>query len=124
MKVNAIAFVGYPVTDMPRARAFYEGVLALKPGEVWEHEGKAWIEYDLGTGTLAISNMSPDRWKPSPDGPGVALEVEDFATAVAHLRAAGTKFYIEPMDSPVCRIAVVADPDGNSLVIHKKASTA
>ena len=30
MKINAIAFVGVPVTDMERARAFYEDVLGLK----------------------------------------------------------------------------------------------
>jgi hypothetical protein len=27
IKVTEIAFTGYPVTDMPRARAFYEGTL-------------------------------------------------------------------------------------------------
>ncbi|HEX5317138.1 MAG TPA: VOC family protein, partial [Candidatus Kapabacteria bacterium] len=33
MKVRALAFVGIPVTDMKRARAFYEGVLGLKVSE-------------------------------------------------------------------------------------------
>lgn len=122
MKITSIAFVGYPVTDMIAARAFYEGALGLKPGDVWDHDGKAWVEFDLGTATLAISNMSPDMWKPSPDGPGVALEVEDFESAIAHLRASGVKFYVEPMGTPVCRMAVVADPDGNSVVIHKRGS--
>jgi len=123
MKITAVAFIGYPVTDMARARAFYENVLGLTAGAVWEHEGKAWIEYDLGTATLAISNMSADMWKPSNDGPAVALEVDDLDGAVAELRAAGVKFYLEPMSSPVCRMAVVADPDGNSVVLHKKADT-
>lgn len=122
MKINAIAFVGYPVTDISRARAFYEGVLGLKTGDVWEEGEKAWVEFDIGTGTLAISNMAPDMWKPSPDGPAVAMEVEDFDGAVAQLRAAGVKFYLEPTPSPVCRMAVVADPDGNSVVIHKKGA--
>jgi len=31
MKVTEIAFTGAPVTDMKRARAFYEGVLGFKP---------------------------------------------------------------------------------------------
>ena len=30
MKITAIAFVGIPVTDMKRARGFYEGVLGLR----------------------------------------------------------------------------------------------
>lgn len=123
MKITAIAFVGYPVTDMARARAFYETVLGLTPGEVWEHEGKAWIEYNLGPATLAISNMSSDMWKPSNDGPSVALEVDDLGAAVAELKAAGVTFYLEPMSSPVCQMAVVADPDGNSVLLHQKAAT-
>ena len=30
LQVIEIAFSAYPVTDIPRARAFYEGVLGLK----------------------------------------------------------------------------------------------
>lgn len=120
INVTAIAFTGYPVTDMPRARAFYEQVLGLKSSTVFEHEGRHWIEYDIGAGTLAISNMSMEKWKPSSDGPGIALEVADFDAAVAALRGAGVSFPLEPMDSGVCNLAVVADPDGNSVIIHKR----
>lgn len=120
LNITAIAFTGYPVTDMPRARAFYEQVLGLKPTTVFEHEGRHWIEYDIGAGTLAISNMSAEMWKPSPSGPAVALEVADFDAAIESLRNAKVKFPIEPMDSGVCRMAIVADPDGNSLCIHHR----
>lgn len=120
IKVTAIAYTAYPVTDMPRARAFYEGLLGLKTSTVFDHEGKQWIEYDIGAGTLVISNMSADKWKPSSDGPSVALEVEDVAAAAAVLRAGGVKFHIEPMDTGVCEMAIVADPDGNSLIIHRR----
>ncbi|MBI2511507.1 MAG: VOC family protein [Opitutae bacterium] len=116
--VTAIAFTGYPVTDMPRARAFYEQTLGLKSTVVFEHEGKHWIEYDVGPATLAISNMAAEKWKPSADGPSVALEVADFDAAVAALKVAGAKFVLDAMDSGVCRMAIVADPDGNSLCIH------
>ncbi len=120
IQITAIAFTGYPVTDLPRARAFYEQILGLKSSAVFEHEGRHWIEYDLGPATLAITNMSADKWKPSADGPCVALEVADFDAAIAHLRAAGVTFCLEPMDSGVCRLAVVADPDGNSVTIHRR----
>lgn len=120
LTVSAIAFTGYPVTDMRRARAFYEGLLGLTPSVTFEHEGKAWIEYEPGDGTLAISNMAGDQWKPCKDGPAVALEVTDFDEAIAVLRDAGVPFLIEPMDSGVCRMAVVSDPDGNSLTIHRR----
>lgn len=124
INVTAIAFTGYPVTDMPRARAFYEQVLGLQSSAVFEHEGRHWIEYDIGEGTLAINNMSTEQWKPSSDGPGVALEVGDFDAAIAHLRASGVRFQLEPMDSGMCNLAVVADPDGNSLIIHRRRAAA
>jgi predicted enzyme related to lactoylglutathione lyase len=120
IKVTEIAFTGYPVTDMPRARAFYEGTLGLKPSSTF---GDSWIEYDIGPGTIAITNMSAE-WKPSSDGPSAALEVENFDEAVAVLKKAGAKFTLEPMDSPVCRLAVVCDPDGNAIAIHKRATHA
>ncbi len=120
INATAIAFTAYPVTDMPRARAFYEGLLGLKTGMIFDHDGKQWIEYDIGASTLGISNMSADKWKPSADGPSLALEVADFAAAVAVLRGGGVKFAIEPMDTGVCEMAIVADPDGNSLIIHRR----
>lgn len=117
--IKEIAYTGYPVTDMPRARAFYEGVLGLKPSATFEQEGRSWIEYDLGPHTLAVTNISQD-WKPSADGPVAALEVEDFDAAVAALRRDGTRFLIEPMDTGACRMAIFADPDGNSLALHRR----
>lgn len=119
--IKDIAFTAYPVTDVARARAFYEGVLGLKTGSTFQHENNHWIEYDLGPATLAISNMSADKWKPSADGPSAALEVENFDDGVAHLRAHAVRFVLEPMDSGVCRMAIIADPDGNSLAIHHRA---
>ncbi len=119
VQITEIAFTGYPVTDLARARAFYENVLGLKQSLAFEHEGKAWIEYDIGAGTLAISNMM-SSWKPSPDGPSIAFEVADFDTAVAALRQAGVTFMLEPMIGETCSLAVVADPDGNGVAIHQR----
>jgi predicted enzyme related to lactoylglutathione lyase len=120
LKIIEIAFTGYPVTDMARARAFYEGTLGLKSSSAF---GDSWIEYDVGPGTLAITNMS-EGWKPSSDGPSVALEVENFEEAIAHLKRAGTTFGMEPMDTPVCQLAIIRDPDGNTLAIHKRKAHA
>jgi predicted enzyme related to lactoylglutathione lyase len=120
MKIVELAFTGYPVTDMGRARAFYEGVLKLEPSRTIENPNGHWIEYDLGLSTFAISNMSKEEWKPSSDGPAVAFEVDDFDSAVDELRAKNVRFVLEPFDSPVCRMAIIADPDGNSVGIHKR----
>jgi predicted enzyme related to lactoylglutathione lyase len=118
MKVTEIAFSCYAVTDFARARAFYEGVLGLKPGMLNEGEYGKWAEYEIGPYTLSIG-CAPN-WKPSPDGCTVALEVAEFDAAIAELRAAGVKFRMEPMPTPVCRMAMIFDPDGNTLCIHQR----
>jgi predicted enzyme related to lactoylglutathione lyase len=123
MKIAEVAFIGYPVTDLPRARDFYEGVLGLSPSRTFGEGDRVWIEYDLGPVTFAISNMAGESWKPSPDGPCVAFEMEDFEAAVAELKAKSVPFGLEPMDTPVCRMSVIADPDGNKVTIHKRHST-
>jgi predicted enzyme related to lactoylglutathione lyase len=119
MKVIEIAFTGYPVTDVKRARQFYEVTLGLKPTKVFGDDKAAWVEYDIGPQTLAIGNGAPD-WKPSPGGGSVGLEVEDFDAAVSQLKRSGTLFRLEPIQTPVCQMAVVSDPDGNSITIHKR----
>ena len=116
MRAINIAFTGIPVTDMKRARAFYEGALGLKASANFS-EG-VWIEYEIGDGTLAIGSVG-DQWKPSPDGTSVAIEVDDFEGAIKDLKATGAKFDTENVESPVCRMAIVQDPDGNKIIIHK-----
>lgn len=122
MKINEIAFSCYAVTDFAPARAFYEGVLGLKPTmQVGEPGGMQWAEYDIGPGTLSIG-CAPG-FKPSPDGCAVALEVEDFDAAIAALKRHNVKFRMEPCESPACRMAMIFDPDGNTLCIHKRKAT-
>ena len=119
MKINEIGFVGIPVTDISRARTFYEQVLGLHVSD--EMMSGKWIEYTVGDNTLAIANVG-EEWKPSDQGTGVALEVEDFEEAVNKLRTQGVPFAAEPFETPCCHMAVVQDPDGNKLIIHKLKS--
>ena len=116
MKIKKIGFVATPVTDMKRARSFYEEVLTLKISD--EMMGGKWIEYAIGDDTLAIANVS-DTWKPSDQGTGAALEVEDFDEAIKRLKDRHVRFAAEPFETPCCHMAVVQDPDGNKLMIHK-----
>jgi predicted enzyme related to lactoylglutathione lyase len=119
VKIKEIGFVGIPVTDVIRARKFYEGVLGLqKSGEFLEGR---WIEYGIGKDTIAIANVNL-HWKPADQGTTAALEVEDFEAAIQELKNANVRFAAEPFETPVCHIAVVQDPDGNKLMIHKLKS--
>ena len=120
MKVAEIAFVAYPVTEIERARGFYEGVLGLQPSRQFAGEGYSWVEYDLGANTFAVAMMPPGQWNPSADGPSVGLEVEEFDSAIAELKARSISFEVEAMETSVCRMAIIADPDGTKITIHKR----
>jgi predicted enzyme related to lactoylglutathione lyase len=121
MKVTEIAFTVLPVSSLKRAREFYEGVLGLQVSHVYEQGDMGMVEYGIGEGTLAIGCGAP-LFKPSKDGGAVALEVEDFDAAVARLKASGCSFALEAHETPVCRMAVVTDADGNFLMVHKRKS--
>jgi predicted enzyme related to lactoylglutathione lyase len=121
INITETAFIAYPVSDIARARDFYEKLLGLTPGE-FDHElegmpGKYWIEYEVGNVAFAISNS----WEPSgQSGPTVAFEVENLEEAVSHLKKAGVNFVLDNFDTPVCSFALITDPDGNGITIHKR----
>jgi predicted enzyme related to lactoylglutathione lyase len=57
---------------------------------------------------------------PSKDGCSVALEVDDFDSAIAELEKANVEFHFGPLETPVCHMAFVRDPDENSIGIHRR----
>ena len=118
LKVIELAFCCYAVTDMARARGFYEEVLGLKPTTVVDSEHGKWVEYEFGPYALAIG--SAPMFKPNSDGCSAALEVEDFDAAIAHLKKHEVKFRMDQSATPVCRMAMIFDPDGNTICIHKR----
>jgi predicted enzyme related to lactoylglutathione lyase len=119
MKINNLAFIGIPVTDIKRAREFYQGVLGLAVAE--EMMDGNWVEYAVGDNTVAIANVGA-QWMPSNQGTSAALEVEDFEQTINELRRQGVRFAAEPFETPCCHMAVVQDPDGNKLIIHELKS--
>jgi predicted enzyme related to lactoylglutathione lyase len=114
-----VAFTMYPVTDVARARNFYEGTLGLVAGSVGNQGEGWWIEYDLqGGGCLALTNFTGDT--PSDTAGGtIALEVEDLDRLMADLKEKGVRFKSDVIHSPVCRMAVCLDSEGNSILLHQ-----
>jgi catechol 2,3-dioxygenase-like lactoylglutathione lyase family enzyme len=114
MKVERVDFVDVPSRDVERSIAFYRDVLGLpqNPREP--------TEFEAGNVTLAI-------WRPEEQGVefprsaahGIALRVADVAAARAELEAKGVEF-IGERDSGVCNMAFFEDPDGNSLILHRR----
>lgn len=100
---------------MARARKFYEEVFDFK---VETEFGEEFVEYAIGDGTtLSLGKM--DGWNPSSSGPSMALEMQDFDAALARFKEKGVKIVAETMEFPNCRMCIVADSEGNNILVHK-----
>jgi predicted enzyme related to lactoylglutathione lyase len=119
--IKEAAFTGYPALDIEKTRKFYGEIFGLKEGRVFEHEGKAgWVEFEIPGGhTLAIAQAN-DQWQPNAGGGGLAFELEDLDGAVEQLKAAGVQILLPAQDHPVCRMALISDPSGNTVALHQK----
>ncbi|HEY5933996.1 MAG TPA: VOC family protein [Kofleriaceae bacterium] len=115
--IQKVAFTLYPVQDATRARAFYEQTLGLTRGSA--ASSGTWTEYDVpGGGCLALFQTTD--LKPSADSGGsIAFEVADLDAFVAKLKAAGVTFKAENIQSPVCRMAIALDSEGNAIILHQ-----
>jgi predicted enzyme related to lactoylglutathione lyase len=116
-----VAFTMYPVQDAERARKFYEETLGLTRGK-YSPNG-VWTEYDLpGGGCLAL--FATEEIKPSADSGGcIALEVEDLDALTARLKNENVRFKAYMIHSPVCRMAVIIDTEGNAIILHELKKT-
>ena len=87
-----VAFTYYPVTDVARARKFYDETLGLKSGSGGNQGDNWWVEYDLpADGCLALTNFSKE--KPSDTAGGtIAFEAEDLDRLMTDLKAKGVIF--------------------------------
>ena len=114
--ITSIAFTVYPVSDMMRSRTFYEKVLGLAAGETF---GNKWAEYDVGGSTFALTTTDMGH-PPGAKGAVVAFEVEDLDAFVKALKEQSVAFVTDVFETPVCRMTVIEDPDGNHITIHKR----
>ncbi len=120
MKITEISFFAYAVSDMQKARAFYEGFLGLRPNDEFDgSKNPNWVEYNIGAATLGVG-CAPGMWDPSPKGASAAFEVADFDEALATVKAKNVPIVMGPHEFPSCRMVVIADPDGNRLTLHRR----
>lgn len=115
--IEKVAFTMIPVKDPARAREFYGTTLGLPLGS--HSENGVWTEYDLpGGGCIAL--FGGGTIAPSSDaGTSVALEVTDLDAMIAKLEGQGVRFKERMIHSPVCRMAVLLDSEGNALMLHE-----
>ena len=111
-----VAFTMYPVKDAERARSFYEDTLGLTRGS--SAGSGVWTEYDLpGGGCLAL--FATQDLEPTASAGAIAFEVEDLDALNQRLEAAGVEYKAKMIHSPVCRMSVIVDSEGNSILLHE-----
>lgn len=116
--LQKVAFTMFPVTDTARSRAFYEGTLGLTVG-VHSPDG-GWTEYDLaGGGCVALFKHPDPKHTPKSGGASVAFEVADLDALNVQLKKAGVTYSADMVHGPTCRMSVIHDPDGNTIILHE-----
>ena len=116
MKVERVDFVSFLTQDIARARRFYGETLGLEV----ESEGESDLEFRCGQVTLDVFDPSSIGQPFAPSPAGLALRVSDVEAARAELEAKGVQFDGETIETSVCRQAWFKDPDGNSLMLHRR----
>lgn len=118
--------IAFPVHDLAVARAFYGGVLGCPEGR----SADTWIDFDL-FGHQIVAHLAPKQPRiaghshvdgkevPVPHF-GVILGMAEWEALAGRLRAAGTRFVIEPYVRFRGQVGEQAtmfflDPSGNAL---------
>ena len=116
--VTALLHAGLLVSDLSRAKAFYESVLGLRvyPGRPDLPYPGEWYELGGGQQLHLMQLPNPDTGIARPEHGGrdrhIALAVADMAALKSRLEAAGVKYTA----SKSGRVALFCrDPDSNTL---------
>ncbi len=108
---NTVVFV----TDLPRAKAFYAGLLGLPVAG----ESEMMVEFLPGAVTsfgIALA-LTDEARKLVGRHTGITFKDENIVELYAALTSAGARI-VEPLESsPWGKMAVIADPDGNQLAL-------
>jgi predicted enzyme related to lactoylglutathione lyase len=107
----------YQVSDLGTAARFYREMLGLSQ-EVYSEEWK-WAEFNCGNVTLSLHGGMTLPKKIA--GGRIALAVDDIHAAYKELKDKAARILKEPTDYSVCWAMEVLDPDGNTVILHKRA---
>lgn len=62
-----------------------------------------------------IENITPS----SSSGGSIAFEVDDLDSLVSELKEKNIEFKLDNIVTPVCKMAVILDSEGNALTLHQ-----
>jgi len=126
MESTPLFHLAFPVHDLAQSRAFYGELLGCPEGR----SSDAWVDFDF-FGHQVVAHLAPDETRPTArnavDGDdvpvrhfGVILAMAQWHALADKLKAAGTRFIIEPhirFKGEVGEQATMffLDPSGNAL---------
>ena len=126
MSVQPLFHLAFPVHDLEAARAFYGGLLGCPEGR----SSQTWVDFDF-YGHQVVAHLAPEeaghRNTSAVDGEavpvrhfGAILSMEQWHRLAERLKAAGTRFVIEPYVRFKGQVGEQAtmfflDPSGNAL---------
>src|SRR5437763_9116212 len=116
--VAGVDFLFLPTKDFEAAVEFYESVLGL-PCSV-RYEKVPGGEFETGNLTLQVIEAEAIGLDFQPSRSPIALHVDDVAAAQAELESRGVTFRRAVLDSGVCHMAFLEDPDANALMLHHR----
>ncbi|HET7324460.1 MAG TPA: VOC family protein [Halococcus sp.] len=121
MNVNAKAadFVFQTVTDFPTSVSFYRDTLGLEVETLDEESG--WAEFALPPTTLGIGKENPQiPTTPGEGGTVIAMAVDDVESATEELQDEGVTILMESVETGVCHMSMITDPDDHPIILHKR----
>ncbi|HET7400840.1 MAG TPA: VOC family protein [Usitatibacter sp.] len=126
MSAQPLFHLAFPVHDLEAARAFYGGLLGCPEGR----SSRTWVDFDF-YGHQVVAHLAPEeaghRNTSAVDGQavpvrhfGAILSMEQWHRLAERLKAAGTRFVIEPYVRFKGQVGEQAtmfflDPSGNAL---------
>lgn len=116
-RITGMDFSGYMVKDAARAIDFYREVLRLEPVMVYPDNRGA--EYELADGTTFGLWGGGGKVMPFQPSNGILFAVDDLEAAVDAVKARGIPVVMET-ETPVCRMAMINDTEGNTITLHKR----
>ncbi|MCE3044177.1 VOC family protein [Legionella sp. 16cNR16C] len=116
--LKKVAFTMYPAENLDRAIDFYKENLGLSPSKI--SANGHWIEYDLPQGgCFTITTLAEDVKPSAVSGGSIAFEVEDLDSLTQQLKKNRVTFKSDTFSSPVCRMAIIIDSEGNAITLHE-----
>jgi len=115
--VRAVDFIVYCTKNPKRTRTFYQKLFGFQRGEEWND---SWSEFNTSPIRICLNGLGH---KPKWDWQwpaAVALAVDDIQAAARRCRRRRVKILVPPVETRVCWFAIIADPDGNRICLHRR----